>query len=124
MSTSNTASLCTMIEHGVRKNENNTQGPEECEVHFQPQAYMNNVIVALVGILAYLIAGCLINALGNKRLMSEYCSNVTTKIPLIFGCPSSNWINIEWRNGIGIVLVNHNHDDPDTVEFVCQHRKH
>lgn len=65
-----TASLCTMIAHGVSKNQNNTQGTGECDVHFSPQAYQNNVIVSLVGILAYLIAGCLINALGNKRLMS------------------------------------------------------
>ncbi|KAL5273779.1 hypothetical protein ACFFRR_000498 [Megaselia abdita] len=67
--TTRTSNLCTMIAHGVKKNENNTQGTGECEVHFSPQAYQNNVIVALVGILAYLIAGCLINALGNKRLM-------------------------------------------------------
>lgn len=60
-----------MIAHGVNKTDTNTQGTGVCEVHFSPQAYLNNVIVSLVGILAYLIAGCLINALGNKRLMSK-----------------------------------------------------
>lgn len=63
--------LCTMIAHGVNKTAINTQDAENCEVHFSAAAYLNNVIVSLVGIVAYLIAGSLVNILGQKRLMSR-----------------------------------------------------
>lgn len=115
-----------MIAHGVSKNRNNTEGTGECEVHFSEQAYLNNVIVSLVGIVAYLIAGCLINALGNKRLMSKLF-NIEETINHLSSSScvlSSNWINIMWYYGVGFVLVNHVHSDPDTVQSVCQHRQH
>lgn len=69
--TESSANLCVMIAHGVNKTAMNTQNSENCQVHFSSAAYMNNVIVSLVGILAYLVAGLLVNILGQKRLMSK-----------------------------------------------------
>lgn len=65
------ANLCAMISHGVNKTEVNTQNIENCEVHFSPAAYMNNVIVSLVGIVGYFLAGTIVNVLGEKLMMSK-----------------------------------------------------
>lgn len=70
--TDSSSNLCVMIAHGVNKTALNIQESGVCEVHFSAAAYMNNVIVSLVGIVGYLIAGSLVNVLGQKGLMSRF----------------------------------------------------
>ncbi|RZC36126.1 synaptic vesicle glycoprotein 2C [Asbolus verrucosus] len=63
------ASLCTMIEiFRPSKLKNVT---EECVVNLDnASVYINSIIVAVVTIVGYILAGILINALGKKRLLN------------------------------------------------------
>ncbi|XP_005183911.2 uncharacterized protein LOC101898083 [Musca domestica] len=62
-------SMCTVLEYSVNRTELLKNTPrDECVVVITPSSYTNNIIVACVGIVTYLLAGTLINALGNKRI--------------------------------------------------------
>ncbi|XP_065364157.1 uncharacterized protein LOC135957355 [Calliphora vicina] len=68
---SEATSMCSILEYSVNKTEmvQMVQNSEEnCVVVITPATYTNNIIVAVTGLLAYLVAGSLINALGNKRI--------------------------------------------------------
>ncbi|KAK9884935.1 hypothetical protein WA026_009171 [Henosepilachna vigintioctopunctata] len=65
-----TASLCTMLEviQPARKNESVV--PQECVVNTDNfKVYVNTMIVAVVTVCGYFVAGSLINTLGKKRLL-------------------------------------------------------
>ncbi|XP_064212298.1 synaptic vesicle glycoprotein 2C [Tribolium castaneum] len=61
-----TTDLCTMIDQIRPKNQS-----QNCEVNLNNSSvYINSIIVAVVSIGGYIIAGMLINALGKKRLLN------------------------------------------------------
>ncbi|KAM7346573.1 uncharacterized protein ACRADG_006449 [Cochliomyia hominivorax] len=65
---SEATSMCSILEYSINKTEM-VQSPEkDCVVVITPATYTNNIIVAMTGLVAYLVAGSLINALGNKRI--------------------------------------------------------
>jgi VNT family MFS transporter (synaptic vesicle glycoprotein 2) len=60
------ASLCTMLDE-IRPS-NHTK---KCEVNLNNSSvYINSIIVAVVTIIGYIVAGMLINALGKKKLLN------------------------------------------------------
>ncbi|XP_061395350.1 synaptic vesicle glycoprotein 2B-like [Musca vetustissima] len=61
-------SMCTILEYSVNKTELVKNPVDECTVIITPASYTNNIIVACIGFATYLVAGSLINALGNKRI--------------------------------------------------------
>ncbi|XP_005183904.2 putative metabolite transport protein YwtG [Musca domestica] len=61
-------SMCTILEYSVNKTELVKNPSDECIVIITPSSYTNNIIVACIGFVTYLVAGSLINALGNKRI--------------------------------------------------------
>ncbi|XP_073831034.1 uncharacterized protein [Musca autumnalis] len=65
---SESTSMCTILEYSVNKTELVKNPVDECVVIITPSSYTNNIIVACVGFVTYLVAGTLINALGNKRI--------------------------------------------------------
>ncbi|KAI8125492.1 hypothetical protein FF38_02310 [Lucilia cuprina] len=68
---SEATSMCSILEYSVNKTQmvQTVQNPvESCVVVITPATYTNNIIVAVTGFVAYLVAGSLINALGNKRI--------------------------------------------------------
>ncbi|XP_061392160.1 putative metabolite transport protein YyaJ [Musca vetustissima] len=65
---SEATSMCTILEYSVNKTEIVKHVVEECRVVITPATYTNNIIVASVGLVTYLIAGSLVNAIGNKQM--------------------------------------------------------
>ncbi|XP_063912388.1 synaptic vesicle glycoprotein 2B-like isoform X2 [Zophobas morio] len=61
-----TASLCTMLDQIRPSNKS-----QVCEVNLNnASVYINSIIVAVITIIGYVLAGILINALGKKRLLN------------------------------------------------------
>ena len=58
--------MCSILEYSVNKAELLQSPYDTCVVVITPDTYSNNIIVAVTGFVAYLVAGSLINALGNK----------------------------------------------------------
>lgn len=46
----------------------------QCTVNVSPASYTNNIIVAAAGLVAYMLAGFLVNLVGFKRIMGK-CSD-------------------------------------------------
>uniref|UniRef100_A0A1I8PCF2 Major facilitator superfamily (MFS) profile domain-containing protein n=1 Tax=Stomoxys calcitrans TaxID=35570 RepID=A0A1I8PCF2_STOCA len=63
-----TTSMCTILEYSVNKTQLLKNPTDECTVIITPSTYSNNIIVACAGFVTYLVAGSLINAVGNKRI--------------------------------------------------------
>ncbi|TMW51424.1 hypothetical protein DOY81_003491 [Sarcophaga bullata] len=63
---SDSTSMCSILEYSVNKTKLVQSSDDTCVVVITPATYSNNIIVAVTGFVAYLVAGSLINALGNK----------------------------------------------------------
>ncbi|XP_067639464.1 synaptic vesicle glycoprotein 2B isoform X2 [Eurosta solidaginis] len=69
------ATMCTIVEYSVNKTEIlKTQirdfEMDKCEVDITPASYTNNILVAVTGLLGYIIAGIVVNRVGSKRLLT------------------------------------------------------
>ncbi|XP_073831035.1 uncharacterized protein [Musca autumnalis] len=65
---SESTSMCTILEYSVNKTEIVKNVADECVVVITPATYTNNIVVACVGLVTYLIAGLVVNAIGNKQM--------------------------------------------------------
>uniref|UniRef100_A0A1I8M3K1 Major facilitator superfamily (MFS) profile domain-containing protein n=1 Tax=Musca domestica TaxID=7370 RepID=A0A1I8M3K1_MUSDO len=65
---SEATSMCTILEYSVNKTEIVKNVIDECVVVITPATYTNNIVVACVGLVTYLIAGTLVNKIGNKQM--------------------------------------------------------
>ncbi|XP_075157922.1 uncharacterized protein LOC142231188 [Haematobia irritans] len=61
-------SMCNILEYSVNKTELVKNPTDQCSVIITPSTYSNNIIVACAGFITYLVAGTLVNAVGNKRI--------------------------------------------------------
>ncbi|XP_060663971.1 uncharacterized protein LOC132796726 [Drosophila nasuta] len=69
-------SICNIIEYSVNRTQRQVAASllddpdHECTVNVSPSSYTNNLIVAAAGLVAYMLAGFLVNLVGFKRIMS------------------------------------------------------
>ncbi|KAH8386508.1 hypothetical protein KR093_000904, partial [Drosophila rubida] len=74
--TTSSTSICSIIEYSVNRTQSQLAAsvlddPEhECTVNVSPASYTNNLIVAAAGLVAYMLAGFLVNLVGFKRIMA------------------------------------------------------
>ncbi|XP_059223998.1 uncharacterized protein LOC106093137 [Stomoxys calcitrans] len=61
-------SMCTILEYSVNKTDSLINFNEECIVVITPATYSNNIVVAAIIIIGFLVAGTLINILGDKTM--------------------------------------------------------
>ncbi|XP_075156315.1 uncharacterized protein LOC142229627 [Haematobia irritans] len=61
-------SMCAIVEYSVNKTEIVKDSTSDCKVIITPSSYTNNLVVAGTMFIAYLVAGTLINAIGNKSI--------------------------------------------------------
>ncbi|XP_073831036.1 uncharacterized protein [Musca autumnalis] len=65
---SESTSMCTILEYSVNKTGLVKDSFDECVVIITPSSYTNNIIVACICFVIYIVAGTLINFLGNKKI--------------------------------------------------------
>lgn len=74
---SDSTSICNILEYSVNRTQQQLaaaalNSPDVvCKVNITPSTYTNNLIVAAAGLVAYMVAGFLVNLVGVKRIMSE-----------------------------------------------------
>ncbi|KAM8721416.1 hypothetical protein ACLKA7_007311 [Drosophila subpalustris] len=72
----NGTSICKIIEYSVNRTQSQLDASvlddpdNQCTVNVSPSSYTNNLIVAAAGLVAYMLAGFLVNLVGFKRIMS------------------------------------------------------
>lgn len=77
---SSSTSICAIIDYSVNRTKSqlamalDTDSDTQCTVNVSPASYTNNIIVAAAGLVAYMLAGFLVNLVGFKRIMSK-CSD-------------------------------------------------
>jgi len=74
---SDSTSICNILEFSVNRTQSQLEAAlrrdpnAECVVNITASTYTNNLIVAAAGLVAYMLAGFLVNLVGVKRIMSE-----------------------------------------------------
>lgn len=77
---SSSTSICVIIEYSVNRTRSqlamalDSDADTQCTVNVSPASYTNNIIVAAAGLVAYMLAGFLVNLVGFKRIMGK-CSD-------------------------------------------------
>ncbi|XP_075157921.1 uncharacterized protein LOC142231187 [Haematobia irritans] len=61
-------SMCTILEYSVNKTDSLINLENECNVVITPSTYSNNIVVAGIMFVGFLVAGTLINILGDKNM--------------------------------------------------------
>ncbi|XP_037727027.1 synaptic vesicle glycoprotein 2C [Drosophila subpulchrella] len=73
---SDSTSICNILEFSVNRTESQLEAAlrrdpnAECVVNITASSYSNNLIVAAAGLVAYMLAGFLVNLVGVKRIMT------------------------------------------------------
>ncbi|KAH8325428.1 hypothetical protein KR067_011423 [Drosophila pandora] len=73
---SDSTSICNILEYSVNRTQQQLaaaalNSPDVvCKVNITPSTYTNNLIVAAAGLVAYMVAGFLVNLVGVKRIMT------------------------------------------------------
>ncbi|EDX00847.1 synaptic vesicle glycoprotein 2B [Drosophila yakuba] len=74
---SQSTSICNILEYSVNRTQSQLEAVTrndpmvECHVNITPSTYTNNLIVAAAGLVAYMLAGFLVNLVGVKRIMTS-----------------------------------------------------
>ncbi|KAH8246065.1 hypothetical protein KR026_004157 [Drosophila bipectinata] len=93
-------SICNILEYSVNRTQQQLaaaalNNPDVvCKVNITPSTYTNNLIVAAAGLVAYMVAGFLVNLVGVKRIMTLglFCA----------GCLS---IGMYWSNSAVVTVA-------------------
>ncbi|KAH8273498.1 hypothetical protein KR018_008219, partial [Drosophila ironensis] len=93
-------SICNILEYSVNKTQLQLAAAEldspdvVCRVNITPSTYTNNLIVAAAGLVAYMVAGFLVNLVGVKKIMTIglFCA----------GCLS---IGMYWSNSATVTVA-------------------
>ncbi|XP_017067450.1 synaptic vesicle glycoprotein 2C [Drosophila eugracilis] len=73
---SESTSICKILEYSVNRTQSQLEAATqndpktECSVNITASTYTNNLIVAAAGLVAYMLAGFLVNLVGIKRIMT------------------------------------------------------
>ncbi|KAH8244978.1 hypothetical protein KR032_003469, partial [Drosophila birchii] len=73
---SGSTSICNILEYSVNRTQAQLEAATrndplaECHVNITASTYTNNLIVAAAGLVAYMLAGFLVNLVGVKRIMT------------------------------------------------------
>ncbi|KAL7729646.1 hypothetical protein ACLKA6_007924 [Drosophila palustris] len=71
-------SMCAVLDHNSNRRSNTAVLKEECDIHQQPETYTNNIIVAVVGLIGFLLFFPILRIRGVVNHILKVCLFICT----------------------------------------------